>query len=123
MPHQLHPDATTLAAIEDWRTTDSRRLKFVVSQDGNTKDLTEDTLSWELRTRPYRSGGEVVIDDTDSAVTVRRDGTVDETAGEFRIDIDEGAVADEWGHFWQIVTVDPPGDSRQSWIGAVTLTE
>ena len=60
--------------------------------------------------------------DADSGVTIERDTVVDPAAGEFRVDIAEDALEGEWGATTQRVTVDPPGDSRQSWRGDVTLT-
>jgi len=42
-------------------------------------------------------------------------------AGEFRVDIDQGTTGELWGGYWQVVVVDPPGTSRQTWRGDVVL--
>ena len=38
-----------------------------------------------------------------------------------RVDVAEDAVV-AWGARWQRVTLDPPGSSRQTWVGPVTIT-
>jgi len=120
--YELDPTRDTLPTIEGWPAEDSRRLLFVVTQDGSAKDISNDTVTWELRTRPYQSAGETVLDGSDSDVNIRRENVVDPTAGEARVDIDEGALSGEWGDYWQVVTVDPPGNSQQSWTGKVVVT-
>jgi len=120
--YTLDPTRDTLPTIEEWPAEDSRRLLFVVTQDGSAKDISNDTVEWQLRTRPYQSAGETVLDDTDDAVTVWTDGVVDPTAGETRVDIAEGALSGEWGDYWHVVTIDPPGESRQSWTGKAVVT-
>jgi len=121
--YELDPTRDTLPTIEGWPAEDSRRLLFVVTQDGTPKDISNDTVTWELRTRPYQSAGDVVLDESDDDVTIFTDTVVDPTAGEARVDIAEGALSGEWGDYWQVVTVDPPDKSRQSWTGKVVLTD
>jgi len=48
---------------------------------------------------------------------------VDPVSGEFRVDIAEDATAGEWGQYWQLVVVDPPADSQQTWQGRVLLSD
>jgi len=120
--YELSPERDTLPTIEGWPSEDSRRLLFTVTQDGSAKDISNDTVEWELRTRPYQSAGDVVLDGSDD-VNIRRENIVDPTQGEARVDIAEGALSGEWGDYWHVVTVDPPGESRQSWTGKVVLTD
>lgn len=121
--YELDPTRDTLPTIEGWPAGDSRRLLFTVTQDGSPKDITNDTVTWELRTRPYESAGDTELDGSDSGVTIQTDTVVDPTAGEARVDIAEDATAGLWGDYWQVVTIDPPGDSRQSWTGKVVISD
>ena len=120
--YELDPGRDVLARIDGWPAGDSRRLLFTVMQDGSPKDISNDDVRWELRTTAYESAGDTVLDGDDSGVTIQRENVVDPTAGEVRIDIAEDATTGEWGQYWQTVTVDPPGDSQQSWTGEVIIT-
>ena len=123
MPTELAPDRDELAPIDGWPADSSRELIFTVTlADGSPKDVTNDAVEWELLAKPYDGRADAILADADSGVTIQRDGVVDPTGGEFRVDIAEDALAGEWGEYTQRVTVDPPGDSRQSWRGDVTLT-
>mgnify|MGYP000025780567 CR=1 FL=1 len=123
MPTELAPDEDELAPIDGWPADSSRELLFTVTLgDGSPKDLTNDAVEWELLAKPYDGRDEAILTGDDSGVTIQRDGVVDPTAGEFRVDIVEDALEGEWGELTQRVTVDPPGESRQSWRGDVTLT-
>lgn len=122
MVHELSPSRSTLPPVEDWRTHDSRRLLYSVAVDseGTPKDLTNDNIYWELLEKPYHPRGNAILTDESSGVTLWQDDVVDPTAGEFRVDVSEGAIT-EWGRRWQRVTVDPPDESRQSWLGPIVL--
>lgn len=123
MPTTLDPDRFELPIIEGWPATDSRELLFTVTlADDTPKDLTNDTLEWALLEKPYHSRADAVITDGDSGVEIRTD-VVDPTAGEFRVDIDEGALSGAWGTHHQRVAVDPPGESQQTWQGRVVLSD
>ena len=123
MPTELAPDRDELAPIDGWPADSSRRLLFTVTlEDGSPKDITNDAVEWELLAKPYDGRDDAILTDADSGVTIERDTVVDPTAGEVRVDIAEDALEGEWGEYTQRVTVDPLGDSRQSWRGDVTLT-
>ena len=121
MPYELSPEENELDPIATWPAGDSRRLSFTVTQDGSPKDITNDGVEWWLAERPYDALADALLSTGDSRVTVQRDTVVDPTAGEFRIDIAEDPDADLWGSYYQVVVVDPPGDSRQSWVGPVVV--
>lgn len=122
MVHQLEPSRSTLPPIEDWRTSDSRELLYTVTlTDGTGKDITNDTVEWQLLRKPYHAPSNALLTDDSDGVTLHRDGIVDPTVGEFRIDVGEDTLS-EWGSLWQRVVVDPVGGSRQSWLGRVTVT-
>ena len=123
MPTTLDPDRFELPIIEGWPATDSRELLFTVTlADDTPKDLTNDTLEWALLEKPYHSRADAVITDGDSGVEIRTD-VVDPTAGEFRVDIDEGTLSGSWGTHHQRVAVDPPDESKQTWQGRVVLSD
>jgi len=123
MSTELAPDRDELDPIEGWPADSSRELFFTVTlADGSPKDITNDAVKWELLAKPYDGRDEAILTGDDSGVTIQRDTVVDPTAGEVRVDIAEDALAGEWGETTQRVTVDPLGDSRQSWRGDVTLT-
>jgi len=121
MPTTLDPTRFELPAIEGWPAGDSRQLSFTVEQGGTPKDITNDTVEWYLLKRPYHDLADAILSGESSGVEIFRDTVVDPTAGEFRVDVDEDATANEWGEYWQLVVVDPPGGSRQTWRGGVTL--
>ena len=123
MVHELRPSRSALPPIEDWRTRDSRTLEYTVAvdADGTPKDVTEDAVRWELLSKPYHERGEALLTDESDGVTIQREVVVDPEAGEFRIDVAADAVT-EWGMAFQRVTLDPPDDSRQTWVGPVTVT-
>lgn len=123
MATKLTPQSFDLPAIEGWAAGDSRQLSFVVTQDGDPKDLTNDTVEWYLLARPYHDADEAVLSGDSEGVDIYTDEVVDPTAGEIRVDIGESATVGEWGAYTQRVVVDPPGDSRQSWRGDVTLED
>lgn len=122
MVHQLDPSRTRLPPIDDWLTRDSRTLRFTVAVDdqGTPKDLTNDTVRWALLRKPYAERADAILTDADSGVDLRTDTVVDPEAGEFRVDIESGTVTG-WGPRFQRVQIDPPDDTRQTWIGPVTL--
>lgn len=123
MVHQLEPSRSTLPPVEDWRTQDSRRLRYVVAMDveDTPMDLTNVDVSWALLGKPYHQRADAILTDEDSGVTLQREGVVDPTKGEFRVDVTEDTIT-EWGSLWQRVSVDPADDSRQTWLGRVTVT-
>jgi len=121
MPTTLEPTRFELPAIEGWPAGDSRQLSFSVEQGGSPKDITNDAVEWYLLERPYHELADAILSGDSTGVEIFRDTVVDPTAGEFRVDVDESATADEWGTYWQLVVVDPPGGSRQTWRGDVTL--
>lgn len=120
MVHELSPSRSTLPPVEDWRTLDSRRLRYVVAvnEDGLAKDLTNDSIYWELLRKPYHAREDAILTEESSGVTLQRDGVVDPEAGEFRVDVAEDVI-ESWGPRWQRVTIDPPDESRQSWLGLI----
>jgi hypothetical protein len=123
MVHELTPSRSELPPIDDWRTRDSRTLAYTVAVDdqGTPKDLTNDTVRWALLRKPYDGRGEAILTDADDGVTLQTEKVVDPEAGEFRVDVAEDTVVG-WGPRVQRVTIDPPGDSRQTWVGSVTVT-
>lgn len=123
MPHEISPSRSTLPPIEDWRTGDSRRLAYTVTVDdqGTPKDITEDELSWSLLRKPYQERADALLTDESSGVHIRRSPYTDPTAGEFEVRIEEDTLS-EWGGFWQRVVLDPLDDTRQSWLGTVSVS-
>jgi len=122
MPHELSAARDTLSAITGWPASNSRQIMFtVVLGDETGKDITSDTLRWGLLNRRYEDISDAVVSDADSDVTLRMSGVVDPTDGEFRVDVAEDTLSDEWGEYWQRVIVDPAGDTKQSWVGKVIL--
>jgi hypothetical protein len=117
----LSADRYALDTLKGWPAGDSRELLFTVTtEDGDPKDISNDDLRWALVAEEYQSRSAAVVTDADSGVEIRTD-VVDPTAGEFRVDVAEGTLAGEWGTYHQRVVVDPPGDSKQTWQGAVEL--
>ena len=112
MVYELEPSRSELPPIDDWRTRDSRTLSYVVTvdDDGTPKDLTNDAVRWSLLRKPYDGRADAILTDADDGVSVRREGVVDADA------------VTEWGTAFQRVTLDPPDDSRQTWVGRVTVT-
>lgn len=124
MALDLHADGTQLDAVEDWIAGDSHTFAFTVTlSDGSAKDISEDTIEWELLERAYHSREDAVVTDGDTDVEVVTSGTVDPTAGEFEVRVAEDVTSEDWGRYVQRVTVDPLGDSRQSWIGEILLSD
>lgn len=123
MVHELTPSRTELPPIDDWRTRDSRTLAYTVAVDdsGTPKDITNDAVRWSLLRKPYDERADAILTDESGGVTLQTEQVVDPTAGEFRVDVDEDAVVG-WGPRFQRVTLDPPDDSRQTWVGPVTVT-
>jgi len=111
--------------VEEWKNTDSRVLSFEVTQDGEPRDITGDTVTWELYLKPYnRPGVTPLLSDSEPDVNLVTSGAgVDGTAGEFEVQVSEGGVSDLWGKVYQQVVVDPPDSSRQTFIGEVWLTD
>jgi len=93
-----------------------------VTQDGDPRDITNDSVSWRLQRRPY-DASETVIDGDSAGVTVNTDQTVDPTVGEIRVDIAEGTLTGEWGEYTQVITVDPPDDTKLTWRGGVLVED
>jgi len=122
MATQLTPQRFDLPTIEGWAAGDSRQFAFVVTQDGDPRDITNDSLSWRLQRRPYDASA-TVIDGDSAGVTVNTDQTVDPTAGEIRVDIAEDTLTGEWGEYTQVITVDPLGDTRLQWRGGVLIED
>ena len=122
MVHELSPSRSDLPPIDDWRTEDSRTLSYVVAVDdaGTPKDLTNDAVRWSLLEKPYHTRDAAILTDESDGVTLHRETVVDPEAGEFRVDVAADAV-DAWGTRYQRVTIDPPDDSRQTWVGPVTV--
>lgn len=121
--HELEPSRSTLPPIEDWRTRDSRRLRYTVAIDseGTPKDLSNDDVYWELLEKPYNPRADAVLTGESAGVEVRRTAVVDPESGEFRVDVAEDTIT-EWGRRWQRVTIDPPEESRQSWLGPINVS-
>jgi hypothetical protein len=109
--------------VEGWRNTDSRTFQYSVTQDGEPRDISEDTLSWALYLKPYSQPDvEPLIDETDPGVSIGIAITTGQ-ASEFEVEVAEGAVSDLWGSLYQHVVVDPPDSSRQSFVGEVWLED
>ena len=123
MVTQLSPQRFDLPKIDGWAAGDSRRLTFVVTQDGAPKDIESDTLEWQLLERPYHDSSEAVLSGDDDGVEIRRETFVDAEAGEFRVDIDASATVGLWGEYTQRVVVDPLNETRQSWRGDVVIED
>ena len=123
MVHELAPSRSELPPIDDWRTRDSRTLAYTVAVDdqGTPKDITNDAVRWSLLRKPYDDRDDAIVTDESPGVTLQRDTVVDPESGEFRVDVAEDAVV-AWGPRYQRVTLDPPGSSRQTWVGPVTIT-
>jgi len=101
---------------------DSRRLRFMVTRDGASKDITADTLRWGLFDRAYQSDfAGATLSDDDADVTIRTDPITDPTVGEFEVKLDAGASDVPPGEWFQRVVVDPPGGSIQTWVGRVLV--
>lgn len=101
---------------------DSRRLRFTVTQSGSPKDITGDTLRWRLFDREYQSdAASATLSDGDADVEIRTDPITDPTVGEFEVKIDAGAFDVLPGEYYQRVEVNPPGGSRQTWVGRVLI--
>ena len=120
MVHTLSTQSFELSAVTGWAAGDSRRLTFVVTQDGEAKNIESDTLEWQLLERPYHIRADAVLDDDSDGVTLS---VLDGSAGEFRVVVDAGATVGLWGRYSQRVVVDPPGETRQSWRGDVVIED
>ena len=123
MVTQLSPQRFDLPKIDGWAAGDSRRLTFVVTQDGAPKDITPDDIRWQLLDRPYHDSVDAVLSGDSSGVEIRRETFVDAEAGEFRVDIGASATVGLWGEYTQRVVVDPAVDSQQSWRGDVVIED
>lgn len=123
MPTELSPARNELDPITGWPAGDSRQLSFTVTQDGTPKDISNDEVEWYLLEREYDALADAVLSPSDSRVDIRTNTVVDPTAGEFRVDIADDESSDLWGEYTQVVVVDPPGDSRQSWRGDVVIDD
>jgi hypothetical protein len=123
MPTELSPSRNELSVVDGWPQADSRQFSFVVTQDGSPKDISNDEIEWYLLTEPYDNLADAVLSPSNSRVEIRTSAVVDPTAGEFRVDIAEAEDSDLWGEYTQVVVVDPPGDSRQSWRGPVVIDD
>ena len=123
MVTQLSPQRFDLPKIDGWAAGDNRQLLFVVTQDGDPKDITTDDIRWQLLERPYHDSTDAVLSGESSGVEVRRDGVVDPEAGEFRVDIGASATSGLWGEYTQRVVVDPPSDTQQTWRGSVVIED
>ena len=119
----LDPTRFDLPELDEWPAGDSRQLNFTVETNGEPKDLSNDTIRWSLLPRPYSPLSDAVLDGDDAGVDIRTDQVVDPTAGEFRVDIAEGATAGLWGEYFQRVEINPPGDDRQSFAGDVIIED
>ena len=123
MAYTLSTQSFELSAVTGWAAGDSRRLTFVVTQDDQPKNITDDDIRWQLLERSYHDSDGAVLSGDSDAVEIRRDGVVDAEAGEFRVDIGASATVGLWGEFSQRVVVDPPGETRQSWRGDVVIED
>lgn len=122
MPHELKFSRSYLPPVEDWPSGDSQEFQFHVKIDGVGKDLTDDDLRWEIYERPYDlDGATPLIDTTSDGVDVIRTPIADEENGEFRIRVSEGETSGEWGRYYQVVTVDPPDETKTHWVGPVII--
>jgi hypothetical protein len=106
--------------IEDWVSGDSRRIRFEVSQDGSARDIADDDLSWRLSRRPYQRT-DTELDDGSPGVEIVAESVFDPATGTFEVRVAPDATGGLWGEYWQTVVVDPPGDTRQSWLGQVWI--
>ena len=119
----LDPEGFRLDPVDDWVSGDSHTFAFTVTlADGSAKDISNDTLAWKLVEKAYLPTSDATLTEADTDVEVVTSGTVDPTQGEFEVRVSEDASTDLWGTYVQRVTVDPPDDSRQAWIGEVLLT-
>ena len=125
MVTELNPTRFELEPIDGWPAGDSRTLEFTVVVDDNAtpKDISQDDIRWFLLDKPYRSATESTLGPNSDGVDIITDQLVDPTAGEFRVDIAADATDGEWGDYWQLVVVDPPGDSQQTWQGRVLVSD
>ena len=122
MATTLDPTRYRIDPIDDgWMAGDSRTLNFTVVQGGDPKDITNDEVEWYLIERPYHKPAEALLSGDDASVDIRTEDVVDPTAGEFRVDIKPEATECLWGEYHQLVVVDPPVASRQSWRGDVVV--
>lgn len=120
----LAPDEATLDPIDGFPAGDSRRLEFtVVFADGTPRDVSDDTIEWYLLDKPYDDIANAIVDGDDPGVEVVTDNRVKTDEGEFDVRIDEDTLTGEWGSLYQVVRVDAPGETRQSWTGEVILTD
>lgn len=120
MVHALSTQSFELSTITGWLSGDSRRLTFVVTQNDAVKDITSDTLQWQLLRRPYHTRADAVLDETSDGVELT---VIDGENGEFRVDVAADATDGLWGQHSQRVVVDPPSETRQSWRGDVVLED
>jgi len=123
MVTQLSPQRFDLPKIDGWAAGDNRQLSFVVTQDGEPKDITADDIRWQLLERPYHDSDDAVLSGDFEGVEIRREGVADAEAGEFRVDIGASATGGLWGEYTQRVVVDPPNDTQQTWRGGVVLED
>jgi len=121
MPATLDPTRFEIDSIDGWPAGDSRTLNFTVVQGGDPKDITNDDVEWYLIERPYHDPSQALLSGDDDSIDIRTADVVDPTAGEFRVDIAPDATVDRWGEYHQLVVVDPPVVSRQTWRGEVTI--
>ena len=123
MVTQLSPQRFDLPKIDGWAAGDNRQLLFVVTQNGEPKDITADDIRWQLLERPYHDSTDAVLSGDSEGVEIRREGVVEAEAGEFRVDIGASATVGLWGEYTQRVVVDPPNDTQQTWRGGVVIED
>jgi hypothetical protein len=124
MPHDLNRTAFELATVDEWLSGDDRTLAFqVVDGDGNTLDIGNATVSWEMYDRPYHDDpADAVLDGSDSGVELVTDARVDTSAGEWEVRIDGEATDDLYGDYWHRPAVEQPDGTEATWRGKIELT-
>lgn len=119
----LDPTRYDLDDLDEWPAGDSRQLNFTVDTVVGKKDVSNDDIRWYLLPRPYAGLSDAVVTTDDPGVEIRTDPLLDPTAGEFRIDIDQGVTAGLWGEYYQRIEIDPIDEDLQTWAGRVILED
>lgn len=123
MTHEVSVYDFELPTIDDWLAGDDRTLAFTVTDgDGNSVDIQDATVYWEVFERPYQTdSANTVLDGGDSDVEIVTDSRVDSSKGEFEVRVDGEATDDIWGAYWHRPRVEEEDGSEVRWRGKIIL--
>ena len=115
--HELDTTSFDLEPVDGVFAGESIEFRFQVTIDGTAKDITEDTLEFEVFDRAYESS-DLVLSDSDAGVEIiDTDPLADLENGKFRVRINEGVTDDLYGEYFAKPRVIPPEstDTMAEW--------